>query len=94
MWYKKSYKNDATGSFESLDIFDAFKEFYAKEVNEHPNDAKGLAMFGPGANYFHSNSHYHIKFFDDSGCTSCKKPSHKLEFWHGDKEFAGSLSKK
>jgi len=94
MWFKRSYKNDSTGTFESMDMYDDFKIFYAQEKHAHPDDAKELTMFGPGSNYFHSNSHYHMKFFDDHGCIFCDKPSHKLEFWHGDEKFADSLSKK
>jgi len=92
MWFKKSYNNDAMGSFESMDMYDDFKKFYDREHHEHPDDAKGLAMFEHGSHYFHYRSHYHLAFFMEHGCSSCEKPSHAIKFWYGDEEFAAHIS--
>jgi hypothetical protein len=87
MWFKKSYKNSDIDSFESINMYDAFRNFYAKELIENPEDAKELTMFGNGTHYFHSKCLHHLGFFIDHNCSVCDEPIHKLKFWFGDEEF-------
>lgn len=88
MWFKKSYDNDAMGTFESMEMIDAFKRFYDVEHNKYPDDAKGLTMFDGGFHYFHYTTHYQYDFFIGHGCSTCGKPSHKIKFLRGDEEFS------
>ena len=80
MWFKISYSGGAVGTSDALDMTDAFSDFYENEKIEHPEDAKGLAMFQHpfseygGTLYFHTSCIFHQAFFIKHGCSLCPKP--------------------
>lgn len=90
MWYKMSFYDDREGFSDQLDMVDTFAEFYAKEQEKHPEDAKELTLFMCGGVYYaYSKYYFHSSFFSAQGAVSCQQPqSCEHIFVAGDEGFS------